>query len=107
MHLLIVWAAIYLVWGLGLSPRWRDYSATVATTATWAVTVYVFNVAAGTNYGFLNEKPGRGSILDYLGPWPTYVVAEVAIVATIWALMTWPWVVRVERTERAATIAAC
>ena len=54
--------------------------------------VYLFNVVAGTNYGFLNEKPSTGSLLDYLGPWPTYVVAEVAIVAVVWALMTWPWV---------------
>jgi len=92
MHYLIVWAAIYLVWGLGLTPGWRDYATTVATTAGWAVGVYLFNVAAGTNYGFLNEKPSTASVLDYLGPWPAYVVAEVAIVATVWALMTWPWV---------------
>jgi hypothetical integral membrane protein (TIGR02206 family) len=107
MHILIVWAAIYLVWGLGLSPRWRDYAATVATTAIWAIAVYTFNVAASTNYGYLNAKPHRGSILDYLGPWPTYVVAEVAIIATVWALMTWPWVARAKRTEGPATIAAC
>jgi hypothetical integral membrane protein (TIGR02206 family) len=107
MHLLIVWAAIYLVWGLGLSPRWRDYVTTVATTAVWAVTVYCFNLATGTNYGFLNRKPGGGSILDYLGPWPTYVIAEVAIIAAVWALMTWPWAARAQRTGRPATIAAC
>lgn len=99
MHYLIVWAAIYLVWGLGLSPRWRDYATSVATTAGWAVSVYAFNVVAATNYGFLNAKPSSGSVLDYLGPWPTYVVAEVAVVATVWALMTWPWVGR-PRTTR-------
>lgn len=107
MHLLIVWAAIYLVWGLGLSPRWRDFTATVATTAAWAVTVFCFNLATGTNYGFLNRKPGGGSILDYLGPWPTYVILEVLIIATVWALMTWPWAARAKRAERPATIAAC
>lgn len=98
MHMLIVWAAIYLVWGLGLAPQWRDYATTVATTATWAVAVFTFNEFAGTNYGFLNAKPTTGSILDYLGPWPAYVVAEVVIVAGVWALMTWPWVTR--RTRR-------
>ncbi|WP_217702515.1 TIGR02206 family membrane protein [Nocardioides guangzhouensis] len=96
-HILIVWAAIFLVFGLGLAPRWRDYATTVATTAAWAVTVYVFNVAASTNYGYLNAKPASASLLDFLGPWPTYVVAEIAIIATVWALMTWPW----ERVRRA------
>ncbi len=32
MHLLIVWAAIFLTWGLGLHPTWRDYRRTVAIT---------------------------------------------------------------------------
>jgi hypothetical integral membrane protein (TIGR02206 family) len=79
----------------------------VATTATWAVAVYLFDVVTGTNYGYLNAKPHRGSILDHLGPWPAYVVAEVVIVGVIWALMTWPWAARAGRTRRAASIAAC
>lgn len=92
MHYLIVWAAIYLVWGLGLTPDWRDYGRTVATTFAWLVSVFCFNLVAGTNYGFVNEKPGGGSALDYLGPWPAYVLIEIAIIAGVWALMTWPWV---------------
>lgn len=87
LHLLIVWAAVYLVVGLRLVPRWRDYGAAVATTLTWAVAAYAFNVVADTNYGYLVRKPGR-SILDLLGPWPWYVVEEIAIVLTAWALMT-------------------
>jgi hypothetical integral membrane protein (TIGR02206 family) len=90
MHLLIVWAAIFLTWGLGLHPTWRDYGRTVAITAAWAVTVFCVNVAIGTNYGFLNRKP-ETSVLDLLGPWPLYVVVEIALVAGVWALMTWPW----------------
>lgn len=101
MHYLIVWSAIYLVWGLGLAPRWRDYWTTVATTACWAVAVYLFDIATDTNYGFLVEKPSSGSILDYLGPWPVYVVAEIGLIAAVWALMTWPWVVRQRSKESA------
>lgn len=107
MHYLIVWSAIYLVWGLGLHPRWRDYGTTVATTFVWVVSVFVFNVAAGTNYGFVNEKPSTGSILDYLGPWPAYLAAEIAIVAGVWALMTLPWVLRERHRQGVTTIAAC
>lgn len=103
MHLLVVWAAVYLTWGLGIRPTWRSYRVAVATTAIWAATVFVFNVAAGTNYGFLNEKPGSASMLDLLGPWPWYVMAEIAIIAAAWALMTWPWVARSARRV-AATV---
>jgi uncharacterized membrane protein YwaF len=51
-----------------------------------------FNEVAGTNYGYLNRKPSVGTMLDLFGPWPGYVVVEIAVVAGVWALMTWPWV---------------
>lgn len=91
MHLLIVYAAVFLTWGLRVRPGWRGYRATLAVTAVWAATVYVFNVVVGTNYGYLNHKPGTTTLLDLLGPWPWYVVAEIGLAATVWALMTWPW----------------
>ena len=91
LHLLVVWSAVYLVWGLGLAPRWREYRIALVVTLGWAVAAYTFNVVADTNYGYLVRKPSSGSVLDLLGPWPVYVLVEVVIVAGIWALMTWPW----------------
>lgn len=88
LHLLVVWAAVYLVVGLGLVPSWRDYADSIAVTLVWAATTYAFNVVADTNYGYLVRKPATGSILDLLGPWPWYVAAEIVIVAAVWALLT-------------------
>lgn len=91
MHLLTVWAAVYLVAFAG-GPDWRGFRFTVAVTAFWAVLVMAFNGLADTNYGYLNGKPDSASLLDVLGPWPLYVVAEVAILIVVWAAMTRPWV---------------
>jgi hypothetical integral membrane protein (TIGR02206 family) len=91
MHLLIVWAAVYLTWGLGMRPDWRDYRFAVAVTLVWAAGAFVFNLIAGTNYGYLNSKPGSGSVLDLLGPWPWYVLVEALIILLGWALISWPW----------------
>ena len=98
MHLLIIWASFYLVLGLGIRPDWANYRRTVIITFGWAVSVFVFNVVVGTNYGYLNRKPTRASLLDFLGPWPLYVVFEIAIVATVWAVLVWPWVSGRRRT---------
>ena len=38
LHSMVVWAAVYLTWGLGLTPDWRSYRTTVAVTAAWAAT---------------------------------------------------------------------
>jgi hypothetical integral membrane protein (TIGR02206 family) len=99
-----VWAAFYLTWGLGVRPNWRSYWFTVVVTAAWALTAYIFNVIADTNYGYLNRKPPSASFLDLLGPWPWYVFAEIVIVFFGWmVVMTLPWT-RAEK-RRAATAA--
>jgi hypothetical integral membrane protein (TIGR02206 family) len=92
IHLVVVWAAIYLTWGRGMRPTWRSYRLAVVVTAVWASVTFTFNRIAGTNYGFLNGKPATPSLLDVLGPWPIYVLTAAALILCVWALMTWPWV---------------
>ncbi len=94
MHSLVLWAAIYLTWGVGLRPNWRSYRITVLVVVGWAVVMFVFNQVAGTNYGFLNAKPTTASLLDLLGPWPWYLLSALALGAACWALITYPWVRR-------------
>lgn len=37
IHLLVVWAAIYLTWGRGLRPTWRSYRMVAVVSLTWTV----------------------------------------------------------------------
>jgi hypothetical integral membrane protein (TIGR02206 family) len=90
-HILVMWAAVYLTWGLGLHPNWRSYRLTLVASAVWAVTVFAINSALHTNYGYLNRKPGGASLLDVMGDWPWYLPVAFAVLAAAWALMTWPW----------------
>ena len=60
----------------------------------------LFNAAAGTNYGYLNRKPDTASLLDLLPGWPAYVVLEIAVVAVVWALMTWPFTLAGSQASR-------
>ena len=36
IHLLVVWAAIYLTWGRGMRPDWRNFRFAVVVTLVWA-----------------------------------------------------------------------
>ena len=92
VHVLVVWAAIYLTWGRGMRPDWSDYRRVVAGTLAWMAFTVTFNALAGTNYGFLNRKPETSSLLDVMGPWPWYLATAAAVASVVWALMTWPWV---------------
>lgn len=91
IHVLVVWAAIFLTWGVRLRQSWAGYRFTVVLTGCWAAAMFVVNRYAGSNYGFLNAKPSTGSLLDLLGPWPWYLLPEFALVLAAWALMTLPW----------------
>ena len=93
MHFATVWAVALLL-ALGERPTWRGYRVAVGVTLVWVAAMMTFNAAVGTNYGYLNRKPAVSSPLDLLGPWPGYVVAEIVILAAVWALLTLPWVLR-------------
>jgi hypothetical integral membrane protein (TIGR02206 family) len=101
IHLLVIWAAIYLTWGRRIGPTWQGFRLTVVVTLCWAVAMLVFNHLVGTNYGFLNAKPVQSSLLDLMGPWPWYLIPELTLVIGVWALMTWPW--ELARRNRAGT----
>jgi hypothetical integral membrane protein (TIGR02206 family) len=91
IHLVVIWAAVYLTWGRRIGPTWRGFRFTVLVTLCWAAAMLVFNHFVGTNYGFLNAKPAQSSLLDLMGPWPWYLIPEFTLVIGAWALMTWPW----------------
>ena len=100
-HLVIVWGAVYLCLVLGQGPDWRGYRRAAGWTTVWLVGVLCLNGLLGSNYGYVNRKPAEATVLDVLGPWPWYVVVEMAIVLVGWALITVPWT-GVPRRRRSA-----
>ncbi|WP_210414688.1 YwaF family protein [Microlunatus elymi] len=98
LHILVMWAPIYLVWGQGWRPDWRSYRLGIVFTLIWSAMTLGLNFLLGTNYGFLNRKPAAATPLDLMGPWPIYLFVCFVLMFIIWALITWPWTIR-RRTE--------
>lgn len=83
-HGIIVAAVVYLA-----CANWhKDLAGIQGTkTAYGGLLVYTFVVGGldnllGWNYGYLRAKPGGTTVLDWFGPWPTYVGAGL-----VWALL--------------------
>lgn len=100
LHIVVFVAPLVFVFGLGYRPSWRGYATALAITLGWAAITFTINSLVGTNYGYLNGAPEGPSLLDALGPWPLYLISEIVLVATIWALMTLPWVILTRRHRR-------
>lgn len=91
LHIVVLLAPVVQVWGQGYRPTWRGYGLGYAATVSWAAVAFTVNVVTGANYAYLSHGPAGPSILDYLGPWPIYILWEAVLIAVGWALMTWPW----------------
>jgi hypothetical integral membrane protein (TIGR02206 family) len=84
-------AAAYLTAGIGLRPTWSAYRTTLAVTVAWGLILLVLNRWAGTNYMFVYEKPPYATPMDWFGPWPWYLLGNLATASVLWAAITWPW----------------
>ena len=91
LHAAVFIAPIVLVWGRGMRPTWTWYQVTWVFSLAWMAVTMLINVATGSNYGYLNAHPAGPSLLDAMGPWPTYLGVGCGILAVTWAGMTWPW----------------
>lgn len=96
-HSGVVLAAIFLVFGLGLTPRPRAVRRVFLATVGWAAVAAVGNALTGGNYMFLRERPDTPSLLDYLGPWPWYILSTALLALALFALLDLPF-----RRRRAA-----
>lgn len=86
----IIFTALYFTWIKGYRPTFRELVQTLLVLNVIAALVYVVNQVVDGNYMFLRMKPSNGSLLDYLGPYPYYLlsleVCTFVIFTVLWLL---------------------
>lgn len=74
LHGAIIIAIVYMTTVEGFRPYWRSIPrAVIVTNIFWAFCALV-NTAIGSNYLYTHGKLPTPSLLDYLGPHPTYLI---------------------------------
>jgi hypothetical integral membrane protein (TIGR02206 family) len=86
-HSGVVAAACLLVFGAGAVPRPGAVGRVYAITAAFAGCAAIATVATGGNYMFLRRKPVHGSLLDFMGPWPVYILAGAVLALALFAAL--------------------
>lgn len=96
----ILLAILFLFFGQDFRPRPGSVVRMMAAINAYAIIVGVFNALTGCNYGYLCSKPSMPSLLDYLGPWPWYLVSLEFVALTSFFLLDLPW--KIYRRSRSA-----
>lgn len=94
LHGLVVVSAAVAVFGLGLRPRPGAAGRAFLITLGWALVAGLANLALGTNFMYLRQKPGTPTLLDHFGPWPIYLLVSAALAAALFWLLAWPFAAR-------------
>lgn len=90
-HGLVVSAALYLVWSRQIRPQRGSVARAMVAVNLLALFDGVFDALFKTDYMYLRAKPQNVSLLNYLGPWPWYVLAAEPVALMLFLLLYWPF----------------
>jgi hypothetical integral membrane protein (TIGR02206 family) len=84
-------AALFLVVGLGITPRpWAVAKALGLAAALMFVDAFA-NLLTGGNYMFLRQVPPGQNLLDLFGPWPWYIGGGALLAFVFFAVLEAPF----------------
>ena len=90
-HGLVVAVPLVLVWGWMARPQRNSLWSAFLVLNLYAAALGIFNAVFGTNYMYLCRKPAGASLLDFLGPWPLYLVGGEAVALALLVLLWLPF----------------
>lgn len=109
-HGSIILACLFMIFTEGFRPRPGSLKRIVLVTNAYALVIAIFNYCTGSNYLFLCRKPDLPSLLDYLGPWPWYILSLELVLVIMFYLCYLPFricdLLRNNKTGRGGTIGA-
>ncbi len=86
-HIAIVISCFYMVWIEEYIPTFSSLIKSFITLNIIAVFVYIINKLLGSNYMFLTQKPQNASPIDYLGPYPWYILSLELIAFVLFSVI--------------------
>lgn len=101
-HGLVVLGALYMVFVMRMRPAKGAVRRVFTATAVYALVVWFIDLAVNGNYLFLRYLPPTKTALDYMGPWPWYLVTGTVLAIIVMNLLYMPFARSVPAQQRAA-----
>ncbi|MGD0097565.1 MAG: TIGR02206 family membrane protein [Terracidiphilus sp.] len=90
-HGLTVAGTLYLVWSKQVRPQPGSVARAMLALNLFAAFVGAFDFMLKTNYMYLRAKPMNVSLLDFLGPWPWYILSAEGVAWVVFLLLYLPF----------------
>jgi hypothetical integral membrane protein (TIGR02206 family) len=98
-HGSIVTAAILMTVVEGYRPYWSSFKRVFIWTNIYMIVVTGINLSIGSNYLYTLRKPPSASMMDFLGPWPLYLLSLEVVALVLCLLLYLPWIIKDRKTN--------
>ena len=88
LHGILIYLPIYCIVVFGFKITKKDFINAVIAGNVYLLLSLMINYAIGSNYFYTHHKPPSASLLDFLGPWPWYILS-VELLAIILFVLAW------------------
>jgi hypothetical integral membrane protein (TIGR02206 family) len=95
----VIAAAIYATLGMGMRPVPMSIVRVLVWSTVYLAVATAANFLLDANFGYLRAKPSQPSVMDYLAPWPHYIV-QLAALAIASALLYYAPFFIIDRLKR-------
>jgi len=99
-HSLVIIAIMYMTFGLKKRLYLKSIIRVIIFSNIYLIVVGIFNLIFKANYGFLCRKPINPTLLDYLGPWPYYLISLEIIGIIMILLLYLPFYIYDKRLDK-------
>lgn len=82
--------AVYATVVFGIRPTWKSLWRAFMLLQVYVVSLFGINLLLGSNYAYLMGKPPTASALDYLGPYPWYLLVSEGLAVVFFTLALLP-----------------
>ncbi|NSW90322.1 MAG: TIGR02206 family membrane protein [Firmicutes bacterium] len=93
-HSAVVTAVLFMTLVEGFRPFKKSILKAVIFTNIYMVIISAVNILTGGNYLFLCHKPNSPSVIDYLGPWPWYILGLEIVGIAIMCILYMPFFIK-------------
>ena len=94
VHCGLVLHIIYIVVVWRIYPRFVGILHSIVAMNIYAAVMFVLNYFMDSNYFYVMAKPITPSLLDYMGPWPWYILTGQPVAFLIFFLLWLPFLRR-------------